>query len=82
MYVYLFQEIVMLNSSQAGESCSRIMIPFYVQACFNYPVTIKVSPQHYSSTVKAEVSYVRVDPFTYGYSKSITIYEKLVLKQQ
>ena len=72
----------MLNYSQTGESRSRIMFFYYTKTCFNYPVNIKISPQHYSSTVKIEFSYVkdRFDPD--DYSESITIHEKLVLKQQ
>ena len=72
----------MLNSSQAGDSRSRIMIPYYTKTYFNHPLTIKISPQHYLSTVKIELSFVKGPSDPNEYSESITIHEKLVLKQQ
>lgn len=80
MYVYSFQEIFMLNSLKAGEPRSRVMTP-RCDIYFNNPITIKISPQHYSSTIKIEFSYIDNHPSPYDYSESITIHEKLVLKQ-
>ena len=82
MSMYLFQEIFMLNSSHAGESRSRILGRNYSPVHSNYPITLKISTQHYSSTVKIEVSYIQDGPDPYDDSYSITIHEKLVLKQQ
>lgn len=71
----------MVTSSQAGESRIRIMFSYFKQIHTNYPRTIKISPQHYSSTVKIEVSYIHDGSDPYGFSNSITIQEKLILKQ-
>ena len=71
----------MLSSSQAGKYRSRIKFPGFGED-FNYPLTIKISPQHYSSTVKIEFSYVEGGSSPYDYSKSFIIHEKLVLKQR
>ena len=82
MYMYLFQDIFMLSYSQSVEYRNRIMDLSHNREDLNYPFTIKISRQHYSSTVKIEVSYVQGSSAPYHYSKSFAIHEKLVLKQK
>ena len=72
----------MLSSSQPGQSLSQIMISNHSKAGFYFPTTVKISPQHYSSTVKIVVSCVVGGYKPTETHQSITINEKLVLKQQ
>jgi len=80
--MHLLQEIHMVSSSHAVETRSHIIGSYFDEVRFNYPLTIKISPQHYSSTVKIEFSYVLGSSHPYDHSQSIIIHEKLVLEQK
>lgn len=70
-----------LNSSQSDKNWQRIWFPGSLYVNHTYPLTIKILPQTYSSTIKVEFTYVRLSKFPILQCESVTIHERLILKQ-
>ncbi|KAF1799885.1 hypothetical protein FB192DRAFT_1285894, partial [Mucor lusitanicus] len=70
-----------LDSSESEKNWQRIWSPGSLRINRSYPLSIKISPQNYSSSIKVEFTYVKLSKSSHLHSDSITIHERLILKK-